>query len=333
MYNIKNTTLYKHKKILILKQGILVCRKGVINIMAPTNLNSKYFIQQVSDMTGLSKQVIRKWEERYNIVQPKRLENGYRIYSQIDINTLLSVKALSEQGHALKSAVELTKERTALVDAVPDNSQSIQHQDILNDYVLQLLEKGSYCDELELSLVLQEAYYSIGLADFLTSVVVPFLNEVGKKWSTKEWSEYQESVSSLVVRDFLVQIRRNYQFREDAPLIVGACLPFERHEIPLHILLIQFMMRGWKTILIGASPAPGSIESLVEKLKPVKVLLSATTTTPFENDPDLLNKLDQFAAANKQIDFYLGGAGALDYAKNKTLQAIQVTSSIEDILT
>ncbi|WP_243387179.1 MerR family DNA-binding transcriptional regulator [Bacillus kexueae] len=38
-----------------------------------------YHIQQVLNLTGLSKQVIRKWEERYQIVQPQRLDNGYRI--------------------------------------------------------------------------------------------------------------------------------------------------------------------------------------------------------------------------------------------------------------
>ncbi len=113
---------------------------------------------------------------------------------------------------------------------------------------------------------------------------------------------------------------RNVLFPEpDGPIIV------------ISSPLLQFMMKGWKRILVSASPAPGSIESLVGKLKPTKVLLSATTT-PFENDPDLLKKLDQFAAANKQIDFYLGGTGALDYAKNKTLQSIHVTSSIEETL-
>ena len=189
-----------------------------------------------------------------------------------------------------------------------------------------------HCDELELQLVLQQAYHSFGLADFLTSVVIPFLNEVGNRWERKEWNAYQEATSSLVVRDFLVQIRRNYQIRDNAPLIVGACLPYERHEIPLHILLLQFMMKGWNTILVGASPAPGSIESLVMKLKPEKVLLSASTTIPFESDPDLLDRLDQFAVDNKQIDFYLGGTGALKYTKDKTLRAIQVTNSIEEAL-
>ncbi|SUJ10632.1 Predicted cobalamin binding protein [Sporosarcina pasteurii] len=166
----------------------------------------------------------------------------------------------------------------------------------------------------------------------MTSVVIPFLNKIGSKWSNREWDAYQESVSSLVVRDFLVQIRRNFRYKEDAPLIVGACLPYEQHEIPLHILLLQFMMQGWKTILIGASPAPGSIESLVKKLEPVIVVLSATTTIPFETDRNLLNSLDQFAVEHPQIDFYLGGTGALDYTKNKTLCAIDITNSFEETL-
>lgn len=300
--------------------------------MSSTDLNGMYFIQQVSDMTGLTKQVIRKWEERYHLVQPKRLENGYRIYSDVDINFLLSVKTLSGQGHTIKRAVEITKARNIAVDAIPGPIDSLQHPAILNDHVFRLLEKGAHCDELELHLVLQQAYHSYGLADFLTSVVVPFLNEVGDRWYRKEWNEYQEAVSSLVTRDFLVQIRRNYQCRENASLIVGACLPYELHEIPLHILLLQFMQKGWKTMLVGASPAPGSIESLVEKLKPAKVLLSATTTTPFDKDPDLLNRLDQFAVDNTHIDFYLGGTGALNYTMNRTLRAIHVTNSIEEVL-
>ena len=51
------------------------------------------------------------------------------------------------------------------------------------------------------------------------------------------------------------------------------------------------MLEGWKTQLIGTSPAPGAIESLVDKLKPDVVLLSVTTAIPFEKDPGLLEEI------------------------------------------
>ncbi|OKL38388.1 MerR family transcriptional regulator [Domibacillus mangrovi] len=299
--------------------------------MNQSRASGPYYIQQVADVTGLSKQVIRKWEERYELVQPERLANGYRVYSEKDVNILLKVKTLSEKGYSIRQAVVIVKEDNETIDLSIDQ-ESILHYEELNDYVFQLLEKGTHCDELELHLVLQQAYHHLGLAMFLTSVVIPFLKEVGNRWGKGEWDEYQESISSLVVRDFLVQIRRNYQCRDDASLILGACLPYERHEIPLHIILLQFMLKGWKTILIGASPAPGSIESLVRKLKPTKVLLSATTTIPFEKDPNLLKSLDEFASKNKEIDFYLGGSGSIQYTVGMTLRAIHVTDSIEDII-
>jgi DNA-binding transcriptional MerR regulator len=293
--------------------------------------NGVFTIQQVADITGLSKQVIRKWEERYSVIQPKRLDNGYRIYSQHDVKRILKMKSLSEQGHSLKQAALLAKELDEDVE-VPMQERESHYDEQWNEYVFQLLEKGRSCDEIELNLILKQACHHVGLERFLANILEPFLKEVGKKWESQEWDEYQESVSSLVVRDFLAQIRRNYQYREKAPFVLGACLPYEHHEVPLHLVLLRFMMKGWKTQLIGASPAIGAIESLACKLKPDVVLLSATTTIPFETDPELLRRLDEFAQKQPDTTFYIGGQGGVGYLSDYSLKAIRVTNSIEDIL-
>ncbi|WP_285766147.1 MerR family transcriptional regulator [Peribacillus sp. SI8-4] len=277
----------------------------------------RFYIKEVSAVTGLSKQVIRKWEERYDIIQPVRHENGYRLYSEEDISTLLTIKSLQKKGLSIKQAMVLAKDA---------------HVTELNYYVIQLMEIGYTCNELDLLIVLKQAYHFYGLEKFLTYVVSPFFKKIGDMWESGEWDEYQESVSSMAVKDFLVQIRRNFQYSDKAKLVLGACLPHEYHEIPVHYILLQFMLRGWKTTLIGASPAPGSIQSLITRLKPVKVLLSASTTLPFEKDPDLLSTLDLFAAENKEIEIFLGGAGAIQYTKDKTINNICVTNSIEEIL-
>lgn len=295
-----------------------------------SNDKGTYGIQQVADMTGLSKQVIRKWEERYAVVQPKRLENGYRVYSQQDVKSLLKMKSLSKLGHSLKEAAQLAK-RSEEDLLPPEPEEQLPHYERWDDYMFQLLEKGSQCDEVELTFILKQAYNLLGLEKFVNQIVIPFLHEVGRKWENKEWDEYQEAVSSMVVRDFLVQLRRNYQYREDAPLVLGACLPHEHHEVPVHLILMRFMMEGWKTQLVGASPAPGAIESLTEKLKPDVVLLSATTTLPFETDPQLLTRLDEFAQDHRETAFYLGGQGALNYPFDYNPQAIQITNSVEHL--
>lgn len=299
-------------------------------MMDITPSNWHYNITQVSEITGLSKQVIRKWEERYQLIQPKRLENGHRVYNDHDLQLLLKVRNLSQQGYSIKQAAILALEQTMKKES--SISSPIPMKEEINHYTLLLLEKGEHCNETELNHLLQQANHSLGLTKFLSHVVIPFLKEVGKRWERKEWTEYQESVSTMVVRDYLVQVRRNYYCKEDAPLIMGACLPGEYHEVPLHILLLQAMMHGWRSFLVGSSPAIGAIESLVEQFQPKIVLLSAMTTTPFELHPTVLPALDTFASQHPQIRFFIGGAGSIEYLKNHSLRSIEVASTIEEIM-
>lgn len=331
MYNVcvECYTVFYYTVAYIFKCIELTARKGM-TFLSQTQGNGIYTIQQVSDVTGLSKQVIRKWEERYGLVQPERLENGYRIYSEKDVNALFKVKMLSEKGYSIKQAVDMLTDET-------DNIGSyfkVERPEFenFNDYVIQLLEKGAYCDEVELNLILQQAYHKLGLELFIRKVIIPFLQEVGDRWEREEWDEYQEAVSSMSVRDYLIQIRKTFQVREDAPLVIGACLPEEQHELPMHIVLLQFMLRGWKTVLIGASPAHGAIESLVQKLKPKIVLLSASTTVPFEKDPKLIRRLDQFASEQEQTTFYIGGVGSHNYLVGKKLTSIHISEDLEELL-
>lgn len=303
-----------------------------MTFMDQSSIKGAYYIQQVADITGISKQVIRKWEERYQLIQPKRLDNGYRMYSNKDINILLMVKALAEQGHSIKQAALLAKNEVVLPNLPTLSERGLLHDhEEMNTFVLQLLQNGTHCDEQGINLTLQQAYYHLGLESLINSVIIPFLKEVGHRWEKGEWSEFQEALSSLSVRDFLVPIRRNFQLNSDAPLLLGACLPHEQHEVPVHLLLLKVMLKGWKTMLVGSSPAPGSIESIVERLKPNKVVLSATTTTPFDKNPNLIKDLDYFAYNHPDIEFYLGGAGTMEYASKINLHKILLTNSFEEL--
>ncbi|WP_456276573.1 MerR family transcriptional regulator [Bacillus sp. AK128] len=288
-----------------------------------------YFIQQVSEITGLSKLVIRKWEERYQIVSPKRLDNGYRVYTEADVNKILSVKGLTEKGYSVKQAALIidnieTKPEPTLV--TPDR-QTKSQPPATNDYVMELIKEGTSCHEAGMNYIFQQAYHEKGIEYFIHSVAFPFLLEIGNRWGTGEWEEYQEAIASMTLRDFLIELRRNFIVRTEAPTLLGACLPYEKHEIPVMLILLQAMVKGWKTMLIGASPAQGSIENTVQKLLPDRVILSATTTTPFEQDPNALLKLDQFAGTCKKTDFYLGGPGAVEYMSNSNMKLEYITLS------
>lgn len=290
-----------------------------------------YYIQQVSEITGISKQLIRKWEDRYQLVIPSRLENGYRIYTDNDINLLLTVKELIDQGQSVKQVATLIHKGEIKIKNESNKHLHLNVDRTNNVYVIKLLQEGAACKEAEMYETLQQAYFQLGLDRFLKDVIVPFLKDVGLKWEKGDWNEYQEAFSSILIRDFLIEIRRNFRINENAPLVVGACLPNEQHELPILITLLFTMLKGWRTFLVGTSPAPHSIESIVKQLQPKIVLLSATTSIPLQDD-QLLKQLDTFAGSHKETTFYIGGEGSIQHLKNKQLQHIIVTNRLEDAL-
>jgi DNA-binding transcriptional MerR regulator len=55
-------------------------------------------IRAVTRLTGINDHTLRKWESRYALVVPTRSETGRRLYSSADVERLLIVRDLLEQG-------------------------------------------------------------------------------------------------------------------------------------------------------------------------------------------------------------------------------------------
>lgn len=290
--------------------------------------NSKLYIKDVAKITGLSEQLIRKWENRYDIIKPERLPNGYRIYSTDDANTLLELKKLRNQNISMKNAVQ-----SMLENKISANRTEQLSNIETSPYVEELIKKGTIYDEESIVYQLKQAHQQYGLELFLQNTVQPFLLKIGDLWESKTWDESQESVSSLVVKDYLTEIDRHLQMKSDAPRAIGFCLPGELHEIPLQIILLQMKMKGWHTTRIAASPKFTEIEKLINHIQPEKVLLSASTLIPFQESNDLLQDLDLLAEKYPDIQFYLGGHGAWEYTSIIKPAYLHVALHIDDVIT
>lgn len=292
--------------------------------------NAAYTIQQVSEMTGLSKQLIRKWEDRYEIVAPTRLPNGYRMYSDKEVSTLLHVLKLTKEGYSIKQAAAHVKEQSE-APILQLQLPSDVHAHYISDTIQKLIHAGTIGDDTKMLHTLQQAHHTLGVKRTVDDVIVPFLREVGELWCAGIWEEFQEALSSLVIRDYLAYLRRQLYLPSNATPILGSCLPNERHEIPMQLLLLQSMFLGYRTTMLGPSPAPAAIQSAVEQLQPKYVLLSALTELPFQDQYRMIDELDAFAATHTNTKFFLGGPGALKLKRQHPLQHIEIVTRIEDI--
>ena len=286
-----------------------------------------YSIQQVSDMTGLSKQLIRKWEDRYGLIQPQRLDNGYRVYTQVEIDLLTDMLQLIDKGHSAKHAANILLEN---IEATVERTIATPNVRAAN-YVDQLVEYGAQGNDVKIMNTLQQAQHILGVEMLLDEVITPFLKKVGEYWCDKVWGEYQEAMSSLTVRDFLGHLRRSIFVERNAPLILGSCLQGERHELPMQILLTKCSLFGYRTVMLGPAPAPSAIETAVLNAQPKIVLLTSTTKDAYIPHLKEIEALDQFASQHPETKFFLGGAGAAGLFNRNVLQHIKNAHSLDDV--
>lgn len=66
-----------------------------------------YRIGAVARLTGLSANTIRTWERRHGAVEPRRTPRGGRLYLDADVQRLLMLKELTENGEAISTLAEL----------------------------------------------------------------------------------------------------------------------------------------------------------------------------------------------------------------------------------
>jgi DNA-binding transcriptional MerR regulator len=70
-----------------------------------------YTIGQISEKTGFSRDTLRYYEKVGLIPPPSRLENGRRVYSDEDIETLLLLSSLKSTGLSIEEMTDIVKAR------------------------------------------------------------------------------------------------------------------------------------------------------------------------------------------------------------------------------
>lgn len=69
-----------------------------------------YGIGTIARLTGISAHALRAWERRYDISANQRDSSGRRIYTQSDLNRLMLIKRLLDQGHRIGSLATVPTE-------------------------------------------------------------------------------------------------------------------------------------------------------------------------------------------------------------------------------
>ena len=288
----------------------------------------RYPVRLVALRTGLSPHVLRAWERRYHVVSPTRTEGGQRLYSDLDVERLLRLRRLTEQGHAIGRIASLPlPELVRLEEELPAERVEIASQGAA-DAATGALQAARRFDAVELQAVLERAAVTLGVPVFLDQVVSPLLERIGEGWSERSVSVAQEHMASAVVRRVLGWLLRVYEVRNGAPGVVVATPPHHAHELGALMAAASAAAEGWNVTYLGPDLPVADLVSAVGQSGARAVAISAVYQP---EGGDLLGVLrDTRARLPTDVTLLVGGSGALQVRAEAEAAGARVIESLAE---
>lgn len=249
-------------------------------------------ISALARRTGVAADTVRKWEQRYGILQPPRTEGGQRRYTDADVARVEWLRDRLAEGYRIGEAAALL----GVASGAPPQSTG--------ELVDALYDAAAAVDDTKLARGLDQAFALFPIEQACSNVVEPLLRRIGDGWASGELTVAQEHLVSEAIRGRL-ETRLAVARGGVRGIAVLACAPGERHELGLLVAATLLRADGWQVAYLGADTPLAGVFDLAGRLDAKLVGISVTME---ENVPPLLDGLR--AHRRRTFELAIGGAAA-----------------------
>jgi DNA-binding transcriptional MerR regulator len=253
-------------------------------------------IGELSRRTGVAPELLRAWERRYGLLRPARSEGGFRLYSEADQQRVGRMRLHLREGLAAAEAARRAVEGVADVTAAQNGRPE------LDAGAVQLRTALDGFDEAGAQAALDALFGSFTVETVLGAVILPYLVDLGERWSTGDATVAQEHFASNLIRGRLLGIGRGWDAGE-GPRAVLACAPGEQHDLGLIAFGLTLNRRGWRITYLGPDTPVDSLVDAAARLEPDLVVVTATTKRR------LTPLVDALTALSRQTRVAVAGSG------------------------
>ncbi len=249
---------------------------------------SSYSIKDLEQLSGIKAHTLRIWEQRYNLLSPKRTDTNIRFYDDQDLKLILNVALLNDNGVKISKiasmdSVEIREEVMKLTE------RSLTHDDQIHALTICMIEM----DEDRFDKILSTNIIKLGFEQTMMNIIYPFMSKIGVLWQTGAINPAQEHfISNLVRQKLIVAI--------DGQIAKGGGKKFllflpegELHETSILFASYLIKNKGHKVIYLGQSTPYEDLLSVYNLHQPEYLLTVITTSPSSEYVQDYLNSLSK----------------------------------------
>ena len=242
-----------------------------------------YNLNAVLREVGLTPDVLRVWERRYQLPVPRRTAGGHRLYSQYDIETIKWLKERQREGLSISRAVELWREIALVSDPLegqaPSTTTSLPHQTGNNseiDSTRELWVKA--CLEYDTAAaenILNQSLSMFPVEKVCIGVLQKGLNDIGQKWYAGNASAQQEHFATALAHNRIQALIAGTPKPILKKTVLVGCPAGELHTFPGLLINLFLRRQGFNVIYLGADVPQEQLLETVDQLKPDLVILTA----------------------------------------------------------
>jgi len=247
---------------------------------------STYSIKDLEQLSGIKAHTLRIWEQRYNLLSPKRTDTNIRYYDDEDLKLILNVALLNDNGFKISKIVSM--ERPEMRDEVMRlTERSLTHDDQIHALTISMIEM----DEDRFDKILSTNILKLGFDQTMMNIIYPFMSKIGVLWQTGAINPAQEHFISNLVRQKLI-VAIDGQIHTNTGKKFLLFLPEgELHEVSILFASFLIKNKGHKVIYLGQNTPTEDLNQVYDIHNPEFLLTVITTSPSSEFAQDYVNGL------------------------------------------
>lgn len=285
-------------------------------------------IHRVARLTGLSKDVIRVWERRFNLLKPTRGTNRYRNYSDEDVMMLRYLKEQLDGGASIGELAKLGREE--LVTRARANTPRVAVVENMFGRLLQeLLSTLNPLDRVTFEKRLNGAVAVVPFDEALSGILLPLQEQVGQLWHDGHIGIAVEHYVTSQIQQKIFSAMNQLPVAEFGATVIVACPPGEEHDIAALAVAYQCRVRGCRVYYLGANVPIAALVKLCHEVKPDLTIISCPIVRAEDKAAELIQALVE--DVSPVSDVAVGGHGALAVRDRFVNSGIAVLDDFRDL--
>jgi len=286
---------------------------------------SSYSIRDLEQLSGIKAHTIRIWEQRYNIIQPKRTDTNIRMYDDQDLKLVLNISLLKDHGYKISDIAKFSLDEIGH-EVLVISEKKLNYPEQIHALTIAMID----LDEDRFEKIISTNFLQNGFENTMLNIIYPFLTRIGTLWLTGSIGPAQEHfMSNLIRQKVIVAIDGQViKYSPDSKKFLLFLPEGELHEISLLFTSYVIRARHHRVVYLGQTLPFNELVFAYEVHKPDYIFASITSVPANDEVQAYVTKLcQQFPDARILLTGYQVIGQDIEVGSNCT-----IINKLEDLI-